>query len=399
MTDPLNGVCRTMRIALLFRSYGPYHLARLKAARTKASILALEFADVDSEYEWNVSEQKRNAEVISLSTHNRRSDRNEIARLSSLLRAFSPHAVAIPGYSEPHCLNVAQLCRKLGIPTVLMSDSHALGRKRHSLREILKRRLISLFDAAFVAGTLHKDYLVHLGFPSQKIVLGYDVVDNEHFRYETAPNVSTLKHNPRQNYFFCCSRFVEGKNLHFLIDAFRRYRQSAGADAWSLVIAGDGPLYESVLQYTASLSLATHAHIVGRKKYEELPSLYASAGAFVFPSAAETWGLVVNEAMAAGLPVLVSNAVGCHADLVNEGVNGYIFNPTDTPGLAALLSKIAHTADRHAMANESRRIIRHWDLDRFASGLVTAASIACASGAASRSITATAIATALPYLA
>jgi glycosyltransferase involved in cell wall biosynthesis len=386
-----------MRIALLFRSYGPYHLARLKAARSKVSVLAVEFSEVDSEYDWNVADQKRRAGVVSLSTTGRRRGRDEIAKLKNLLRAFSPHAVAIPGYSEPQCLSAARLCRDLGIPTVLMSDSHALGRKRHSLREILKRSLMSLFDTALVAGTPHKNYLVRLGFPPEKIALGYDVVDNKHFGSGSALGLSTMTCLRPRDYFFCCSRFVEGKNLHVLVDAFRHYQQSAGDDAWNLVIAGDGPLYASLSRYIEDLSLATHVHLVGRKTYQELPPLYAAAGAFVFPSSAETWGLVVNEAMAAGLPVLVSSAVGCHIDLVEDGINGYIFDPIDTAGLADLFSKLANAPDRNALGNASRRIFRDWDLDRFTSGLIAATSIARASRAAPRSATATAIAAALSY--
>lgn len=397
MSGSLDDACGFMRIALLFRSYGPYHLARLKAARSKAFVLAVEFAEVDSEYDWNVADQKRRAGVVSLPMASRHRGRDEIAKLRNWLRAFSPHAVAIPGYSEPQCLSAARLCKDLGIPTVLMSDSHVLGRKRHSLREMLKRRLMSLFDAALVAGTPHKDYLVRLGFPPEKIALGYDVVDNKHFGSGRAAGLSTTTLHPPHNYFFCCSRLVEGKNLHVLVDAFKRYQQSSRDDAWNLVIAGDGPLYASLSRYIEDMALAAHVHLVGRKTYDELPPLYGSAGAFVFPSSAETWGLVVNEAMAAGLPVLVSSAVGCHMDLIEDGINGYIFNPTDIAGLAELFSKIANAPDRNAMGNASQRIIRNWDLDRFTSGLIAAASIARTSGITPRSVTAAAIAAALSY--
>jgi glycosyltransferase involved in cell wall biosynthesis len=397
MAGVLDNAGYPMRIALLFRSYGPYHLARLRAARSKASVLAIEFSEIDSEYNWNISAEKRRSEIISLPATDSPNDRTGIAKLRNVLRAFSPHAVAIPGYSEPQCLKAARLCRRLGIPTVLMSDSHALNRKRSSLRETVKSSLLSLFDAALVAGSPHVDYLVRLGFSPEKITTGYDVVDNKHFRSGSASDANSTTCDPLRNYFFCCSRFIEGKNLHLLVDAFNRYRRSTQSNAWNLVIAGDGPLYESITHQVASLSLASHIHLLGRKTYDELPPLYASAGAFVFPSSAETWGLVVNEAMAAGLPVLVSRAAGCHVDLIKEGINGHVFDPTDPTGLASLLSKIANAPNRNAMGNASQRIIRRWDLDRFASGLVTAASIACTSNSKRHSITATAIATALTY--
>lgn len=393
-----------MRIALLFKSFGPYHIARLRAARSKASILALEFADVDRDYDWDVSGEKLSSKIISLSAttdgqnHPVKSRARLKMNLENKLRSFVPDAVAIPGYSEPPCLLAAWLCRNLGIPTILMSDSHDSGKNRNRLRETLKRRVLPLFDAAFVAGTPHIDYLVRLGFPRDRITTGYDVVDNWHFAATKAPAKCGTSTEVPTNYFFCCSRFIEGKNLQFLIDAFIQYRRRTQKDAWDLVIAGDGPLYAPLSRYVQDLLLTRHVHLVGRKNYSDLPHFYASAGAFVFPSLSETWGLVVNEAMAAGLPVLVSKTAGCQQDLIRNGVNGYVFDPTDLNQLASQLFSIAHAADRKTMGEASLRTIRQWDLDRFASGLIDAASIASAANVPTRlkAITA-AIATALSY--
>jgi glycosyltransferase involved in cell wall biosynthesis len=200
-----------------------------------------------------------------------------------------------------------------------------------------------------------------------------------------------------KDYFFCCSRLIEGKNIDRMIDAFHRYRRTSEQTAWDLVIAGDGPLRDVIECQIRSLSLTQYVHLLGRQTYDQLPRLYASAGGFIMPSLAETWGLVVNEAMAAGLPVLVSQAAGCHFDLVKEGVNGHIFDPEDADQLAMLLSKLSMSPKRNDMGNASRRIIRDWDLHRFTSGLTEASHIARASHASKRSIFAAAVATALSY--
>lgn len=391
-----------MRIALLFRSYGPYHLARLHALRRSASVLALEFSDFDGEYDWNVTHQKHAAGVISLSKRGEERKRS-LEALTGWLKSFSPDVVAIPGYSEPLALSAACLCQGLGIPTVLMSDSHALNGRRNPIREALKRRVLSLFHTAFVAGTPQVEYLTGLGFPRCQISIGYDVVDNRHFapsdkqgRHLLAPSTHDELDQP---HFLCCSRLVEGKNLLFLIDAFKRYRDMTTATVWPLLIAGDGPLGAPIAHRIAELSLPDHVHLIGRKTYDELPSLYTSAGALVFPSLAETWGLVVNEAMAAGLPVLVSKNVGCHPDLVQEGINGHVFDPRNTAQLATLFGKIATTESRRAMGAASRRIIRDWDLDRFSSGLIEAAAAAYSSGSHKKSRAAAAMAAAVSYRA
>jgi glycosyltransferase involved in cell wall biosynthesis len=387
-----------MRIALLFRSYGPYHLARLEALRRRASVLALEFSDFDTEYDWNVRDQKRAAGVVSLSK-NDKGRKPGLEALTQWLQKFSPDVVAIPGYSEPLALLAACICRGLGIPAILMSDSHSLTRKKNPIREACKRSALTLFHSAFVAGTPQVEYLAELGFPRCQIATGYDVVDNTHFVSSGSPYVTPreLLHNDsaRNGYFLCCSRFVKGKNLILLIDAFKRYRSMTTETAWPLVIAGDGPLYSSVAQRVTKLALTDCVHLVGRKSYDELPALYASAGAFVFPSLSETWGLVVNEAMAAGLPVLVSNRVGCHRDLVCDGVNGYVFNPENAAQLATLLCSIANAKNRQALGEASLRIIREWDTDRFASGMIESAIIAYSSHPHKKPRVAAAIAAAL----
>jgi len=388
-----------MRIALLFRSYGPYHLARLADLRRRASVLALEFTDVDSEYDWRVSEEKKSAGVVSLAKR-QDSHAQSLMALDGWLKTFSPDVVAIPGYAEPLALLAACLCQGSGIPALLMSDSHNLNDQRNPIRESLKRRVLSLFHSALVAGTPQKDYLAGLGFPSRRISLGYDVVDNRHFSsVGMLHQTQSISSNLVRPHFLCCSRLVEGKNINLLINAYRRYRDMAGDDAWHLTIAGDGPLYATIARRIAELCLTEHVHLAGRASYEDLPALYAAAGAFVFPSLTETWGLVINEAMAAGLPVLVSKAVGCHRDLVQDGVNGHVFDPADTAQLAMLLDDIATTPKRQAMGEASLRIIRDWDLDRFSSGMIEAAVAAYPLRSRRRSRAAVALATALSYRA
>ena len=89
------------------------------------------------------------------------------------------------------------------------------------------------------------------------------------------------------------------------------------------------------------LSVEGSVHLVGAQSYGDVPAYYALAGAFVHASTTEQWGLVVNEAMASGLPVLVSNRCGCAPDLVQEGVNGFTFDPCNVEELAQLMLKIS----------------------------------------------------------
>jgi glycosyltransferase involved in cell wall biosynthesis len=364
----------------MFWSYGPYHLARLRAARKAHSVLALEFSSRDGDYVWNTEQEKRAAGVTALtgSGNGRGSTRASLVdRLCRELRMFSPDAVAVPGYSEPFSLAVLRKCRTLGIPVILMSDTHAGSIRKIAVRELVKRKLLSLYQAALVAGSPQAEYLRELGFPEQSIALGYDVIDNKHFaRSCTGTALPLAWDNTRRPYFFCCSRLVEKKNLPVLIDAFVRYRGEVGFHAWDLVIAGDGPSRPALERRITASPVARNIHLIGHKTYEELPRLYQHAGAFILSSAVDEWGLVVNEAMAAGLPVLVSENAGCSRDLVIDGVNGFTFDPANSRGLAALMRRVAASSQLSEMGLASRRIIAGWDLDRFASGLTHAAEIA-----------------------
>src|SRR5207248_5879043 len=119
--------------------------------------------------------------------------------------------------------------------------------------------------------------------------------------------------------------------------------QGAGNPPWDLVLLGDGPLRETLNTQLSTLNLHSHVHLPGFKRYDELPVYYALAKAFVHASTTEQWGLVVNEAVASGLPVIVSERCGCVPELVNG--NGFTFDPFAEHELAELLLRLALLRD------------------------------------------------------
>jgi glycosyltransferase involved in cell wall biosynthesis len=109
-------------------------------------------------------------------------------------------------------------------------------------------------------------------------------------------------------------------------------------------------------------------HFYGFRQVEENPVFYALADAFILPSLWEEWGLVVNEAMASGLPVIVSKTAGCATDLVQEGVNGFTFDPGNVEQLAQLMRQISALKSFRLseFGDASRKIISNWGCDVFA---------------------------------
>jgi glycosyltransferase involved in cell wall biosynthesis len=182
-----------------------------------------------------------------------------------------------------------------------------------------------------------------------------------------------------EKYFLASCRFIEKKNLPRLVEAFADYRRAGGVGAWDLVLLGDGHLRQPLTALISRCGLDAAVHMPGFRQYDDLPAYYGLAGAFVHASSTEQWGLVVNEAMAAGLPVIVSKACGCVDELVVPGKNGYVFDPTAPSELTGCLVHVASDrCDRRLLANEGRAIIGKWAPDRFATGLCCAVDLALA---------------------
>jgi len=145
---------------------------------------------------------------------------------------------------------------------------------------------------------------------------------------------------------------------------------------WDLVVLGDGPLKADLCHLISDLRLNEHVHLPGFRPYDELSVYYALANAFVHASTSEQWGLVVNEAIASGLPVIVSRRCGCAPELVNG--NGSTFDPTNQHELTARLLEMASLSDeeRKHLGDNSYRIASNFAPERFGEGLERAASVA-----------------------
>jgi glycosyltransferase involved in cell wall biosynthesis len=163
------------------------------------------------------------------------------------------------------------------------------------------------------------------------------------------------------------SKFQRRKRPDDLLAAFARIR-AQGVDA-HLVMVGSGEM-EADLHATAAALADANVHFPGFLNQTELPQAYAASELFVLPSDEEPFGLIVNEVMCAGLPVVVSAAVGCVADLVKPGVNGDTFPARDVNALAAALARIASDADLRArMGAASREMIDHWSYRECLTGI------------------------------
>ncbi len=382
MSPDFSALGRRPRIAVLFDRLGPYHHARLRAAAEQAEIIAIEMSDVDHIYAWDkVDRASAFSQFTLFGEHDaaRASIHGVLARLSKVLHAVEPDAVAVPGWADKGALAGLAWCAANRTPAIVMSASTRHDYERRMWKELLKRQILRLSSAALAGGQAQADYLVDLGVARDRISVGYDVVDNTHFAQGAAnarANEAYFRKNLSlpQHYFMTTSRFVRKKNLARLLEAYAAYTRLAGDQKWGLVLLGDGAERASVESDIVRLGISDLVVLPGFKQYDELPAYYGLADCFVLASLSEQWGLVVNEAMASGLPVLVSRHCGCAPDLVREGVNGFTFDPQDVMVLASLMARIAAVdCDRAAMSAASLDRIAHWSPARFSSGLLQAA--------------------------
>jgi len=383
---------RKPAVAVVFHHIGPYHHARLNAVADRLSVTGIEWSARGYDA-WGAAEAPTSYQKISLfseAADHYLGTRQCRAGFRWALEQAKPDVVAVNGWNNFGSLVAADCCVRRGIPMVVMSESAREDELRTWWKEMLKRRIVDLYSAALVGGQRHIDYLVELGMPRERIFTGYDVVDNEYFR-QRAEEVRSQRSEVRQkyglpeNYFLASARFIPKKNLQRLIRAYSVYRRIGNRDnrqqttdnrPWDLVLLGDGPLGETLNTQLSTLNLQAHVHLPGFKQYDELPVYYALAKAFVHASTTEQWGLVVNEAVASGLPVIVSDRCGCVPELVNG--NGFTFDPFDEQELVERLSQMASLSDdeRKSLSDASYRISANFAPERFGEGLEQAARLA-----------------------
>jgi glycosyltransferase involved in cell wall biosynthesis len=361
---------RKKKISILAKRLGPYHLARFDALSKKVSLSLMVMAQGgDSKLAYEV----QNIPGHKWARHFLNSTSSQGAEIRNWLESTSPDAVLIPGWSQTIALESLDWCLKNKVPAVLMSESTELDRPRKPIVEFIKSRIVGLFSSAFVGGKSSADYLIKLGFDGS-MHPGYDVVDNEHFekragyyRYHSAK--FKKKFNLPSKYFLCVCRLAPEKNIATILRALSMAFQKGLSKDFSLVVAGDGPLKDDLEKISEKLRIRDRILFLGKVGYEDMPGIYSLASAFILSSYSEPWGLVVNESLASGTPVLVSNICGCVSDLIIEGETGMTFAPNDVEKLAALMIEISRNGVlREKMGKKGSRQVSDWGPENFANG-------------------------------
>lgn len=290
-------------------------------------------------------------------------------------------AVWVFGYHRLFQLNAILAARLLGIPVLLRAESHLFDRSRSSVKLFAKRFLISglrpLVRCVLPIGTANEAYWKrYLGDDFPMAPMPY-AVDNDFFRrraVEAAPRREELRRElglqPGRPVILYASKLQTRKRCVDLVEAYLRLAPAPGVDPPAyLLIVGDGEERAS-LEARVRQSGLSSIRFLGFRNQTELPRYFDLCDVFVLPSVHEPWGLIVNEVMNAGRPVVVSDQVGCQADLVHDGVNGCVYPAGDVDALAGCLRRlIDDPVLRASMGQNSLRVVQQQSFEEDIAGL------------------------------
>jgi glycosyltransferase involved in cell wall biosynthesis len=243
-------------------------------------------------------------------------------------------AFVVPGWALRSYWQAVRACRRRRVPVLVRGDSQ-LGSQRNSAVRLAKAlafsQLLRRFDGFLYVGQRNREYLLHYGVPAERLFFSPHCVDNDAF----AAASRGIDRSPDRRRVLFVGKLIGRKHPADLLHAVARLRDKS----LQIAFAGSGELEPELRQIAAASSV--QADFMGFVNQSELPAVYASADLLVLPSdSQETWGLVVNEAMACGIPAVVSDAVGCGPDLIEAGRTGATFPVGDTAALAAAIGNV-----------------------------------------------------------
>ncbi|HSY79940.1 MAG TPA: glycosyltransferase family 4 protein [Verrucomicrobiae bacterium] len=304
--------------------------------------------------------------------------------LRARLRRGQFDALWVHGYAHRGCLAGIAAAKSLSIPVMLRGESNLLSETDDALKLGVKRiampALLRTIDAALAIGRLNREFYLRYGVEAGRIFPMPYAVDNEFFRNaseKARPRREALRAElglkPERAVILFASKMQPHKRAADLLQAYVRLSSDGVAEpAPYLVFAGDGEERASLERRARELKWDS-IRFIGFRNQSELPSLYDLCDVFVLPSEHEPWGLVVNEAMNAGKPVVVSDRVGAGPDLIENSVNGLVYPVRDVASLADCLRRLIDSPEhRAAMGARALESVARLDFNADREGLLAA---------------------------
>lgn len=368
------------RVCFVINHIGDYHASRLSSCRERLlsvgrELIAIEASKSSAFY---THRQRRAASLKAgircVGLGGLASKREMAVALWRALKAADASHIFTIGYSDVLSLTSLLFGKINGVPVFFMSDSKADDQERSGWSEWIKSGLLRLFDGALVAGLRHAAYFRSLGM-RRRIEIGYDVIDVGFFRAQAAKlerRVPLLlrKRILPERYVICVSRLVPRKRVDL---ALRVYAESGAAQRGvRFMLIGAGP--EEAMVYEAAKRLGVDGMVCHLRDVPNsiMPIFYRRAEALLLTSEYDQWGLCVNEAMALGIPCIVTSRCGVAGEIVEHCESGFVFEPERADAAAQFLGRLlSDKALRNKISQAATETINKWDLARYSAGVAT----------------------------
>ena len=271
-----------------------------------------------------------------------------IASLTADLVKNPSDLAILPGYHRPEYWAMLIICMVLRRRRAVFCDSTALDHRRDSWKEQAKAFFFRRCDGFFCYGARSGEYIAGYGIDRRKIYEGCQAAALPH-DYDASAIRAHYEGNSSSAApckFVYVGRLSAEKGLYDLLEAFCRIRKQSPEATLALV--GSGSIEEDLRRRARALGIESAVTLLGTKTPNEIGRLLMSSSAMVLPSHQEPWGLVVNEALSFGCPVVVSDICGCVPELVIDGVTGYSFRAGDVHALAEAMSNAQRLSENRA---------------------------------------------------
>jgi glycosyltransferase involved in cell wall biosynthesis len=372
------------RLALITEIIAPYRVPVFNALalRDDVDLFVIFLAETDlSLRQWLVyKEDIRFAYEVLPSWRRRIAGSNILLnrKMCTMLDRVRPDVVVCGGYNYLASWQALWWANSHRIPFLLWSESNVRDiRSRFAIVEALKKRFLNACNGFVVPGRASLEYVRELGVGDRPIFTAPNAVDVSFFSRtsrrarENAADVRRRKGLP-ERYFLYVGRLVAQKGVFELLEAYAKLEADMLGTP-GLVFVGDG-VERRHLEARAQEKARGQVQFFGFAQREDLAEFYGLAEALVLPTYSDPWGLVVNEAMACALPVIVSKAAGCVEDLVEEGLNGFVVPPRDVAALCTAMRALLDSTElRNQMSLQSMEKIKANSPNGWAQGMAQAA--------------------------
>jgi glycosyltransferase involved in cell wall biosynthesis len=376
----------TIKIALLTEIIAPYRIPVFNALARRDGIQlhVIFLAETDpTQRDWLVYKNEIEFSYEVLPAWRRRFGPWHVLlnrRMWGALERFEPDSILCGGYNHLAFWEAMTWAKRRGVGFSAWVESTNLDhRALGPLTVFLKKRFIRNCRSFAVPGKSSLEYLRSLGAPSGRIYVAPNAVDN--CRFATLARAAREREKECRadlgvpdRYFLFVGRLIREKGIFQLLEAYSRLEPTLRSDV-GLVFVGEGPA-KGELKSRAAKMQSGCVVFPGFAQRDKLAGFYGLAEALVFPTLSDPWGLVVNEAMACGIPIIATDVAGCVADLVRDGDNGCVVPPRDVTKLQEAMSALArdHQLVRR-MGERSARLIEGNAPEICAAGLAITAGL------------------------